>query len=284
MFLIGKVDKAYIKKRKTALKLTYFLYIIISSVFLIGCAPNITQKSDYLEIAKKHIAKSRWEAAYRFLEDIPKNEVNEAKVLIKKHSNIVRYGLKTFLPSALLSSVSRFGIVKSYDIELKRLSYLKRFATKKQYEIAANNVLGYYDESEIQNAIRNEVDDINRIEYGLIIDVQMQDNSNYNIGLGAGIGSAYASSKYIDRAFSGKNWSYSATKHNSAALLGSIVGHLIEGESDIDYHVRYSIRIKNNDNIFIGSHQISRFFIPKGTCVKIKRRVFIEIANQKKCY
>lgn len=256
---------------------TFFL------LYLTGCAANLTQQSDYLGIAKDHVEATNWKAAYRFLEDVPEKDLPEAKALINKNPKIIQEGISTFSLASLQSSIDKYGLVDSYDIELKRLSYLRRYVLEDQYATAESNILLRYDESDIQNEIEKRAEEWDKVEYGYITAIQIADESIYNKGIGTAVGQVSGSAAYADKAFSGSNWDYSATKHVAAALIGGLIGHAIEGDTEISYHVRYSILLAGGDSIFIGSHQVRRFYVPKGTCIKVKRRTFIEVVNKNLC-
>lgn len=256
---------------------------VLITLALVGCTANLIQRSDYLGIAKEHISSNRMEAAYRFLEDVPEKDVAEARELMNRYPQILQAGLVTFSPNALRSSIEKYGIIESYDIELKRLGYLLRYASSDQYVSARQHILSRYDEAEIQKAIAKRTEEWNKVEYGRIADIQIADESKYNAGAGASVGQAYGSAIYVDNALSGSNWNYSAEKHTGAALIGALIGHMIEGETKINYHVRYWISLMNGESISIGTHQVSGFHIPIGACVEIKRRTFIRPANQKFC-
>lgn len=243
------------------------------------------QRSDYLGIARSHIDGKNWLAAYRFLEDVPDSDVAEAKSLMIAHPEILRAGLASFSPDSLNTSIQKYGIVESQKIEQKRLEGLRRYASIEEYNIAERNILNQYDKDAIAKAKEQTTKQINLVEYGRIVEIQADDRSRYNTGAGASIGQAYGSARYIDRAFSGRNWNYNAVDHVNSAIIGAVVGDMIEGKSEIEYHVLHWIRLMNGELISLKSVQRthSGHNIPVGTCVKVSRRALMEIANDNTC-
>jgi hypothetical protein len=119
--------------------------ILITITFVVaGCVTTPIPKDDYLAVARDHIANEDWDAAYRFIEDVPESDREEAKALIQRYPKLIKAGLFTFSEASLNSSIYQYGVFDSYDIETKRLSLFKLYASDDMYNQAVAQVQNRY--------------------------------------------------------------------------------------------------------------------------------------------
>lgn len=113
-------------------------------------------------------------------------------------------------------------------------------------------------------------------EYGIILNVQVVDESIPGRSGGSQLGSAVGSAAYIDHAFGGRNWNYSASGHLGASLLGSIIGGSMDAPPVPIFRSRYTITdLRGNVRTF--DRVDSRpFTMPVGTCVSVPGLIISE--------
>ena len=70
--------------------------------------------------------------------------------------------------------------------------------------------------------------------YGVTVDAQTMDQSQPGNVAGSNLGAAVGSAVYVDRAFRGPNYNYSATANIGAAVLGALIGSLRSGCGNFD--------------------------------------------------
>ena len=106
--------------------------------------------------------------------------------------------------------------------------------------------------------------------YGKIIDVQGVDESHKNNGAMSELGSLLGQAQYLDK----HNWkSYSAKEQVGAALLGGLVGGMLDKPSTKQIHLRYTIQMNNGEIRTKDIIQKGDFHHSKGLCVDIDRLV-----------
>lgn len=114
-------------------------------------------------------------------------------------------------------------------------------------------------------------------QYGKIIDAQWVNESYYNTGAGSRLGSTLGQATYLDDT----NWhDYSAKNQVGAAILGSLVGSMLDKPTEIKYHFRYTMKTSSGDIITQDKYSSSKFHTPVGVCVNVNT---VEIVNDKSC-
>lgn len=105
--------------------------------------------------------------------------------------------------------------------------------------------------------------------YGLLIDVQTQNKSSAGNNVGSSLGAAYGQANYVDRAFSGDDIDYSASKQITAGLAGAILGSLLLDEAPVSkYSNRYTVKTITNEIKYIEETSSSPQFTQSvGLCV-----------------
>lgn len=105
--------------------------------------------------------------------------------------------------------------------------------------------------------------------YGLLIDVQTLNKSTSGNNVGSSLGAAYGEANYIDRAFSGNNIDYSASKQITSGLAGAILGSLLLDKAPVSkYSNRYTVKTITNEIKYIEEISSSPQFTQSvGLCV-----------------
>lgn len=118
-------------------------------------------------------------------------------------------------------------------------------------------------------AKHHEVSLIASDAYGLLVDVQSLNKSTTGSNVGSNLGAAYGQANYIDKAFSGNDIDYSASKQITAGLAGAIVGSMLLDTAPISkYSNRYAIKTVTNEIRYIEESTSSpQFTHSVGTCV-----------------
>lgn len=120
--------------------------------------------------------------------------------------------------------------------------------------------------------------------YGVTVDGQMLDRSQPGSAAGSQLGAAVGSAVYIDRAFSGPTWNYSATRHIGAELLGALIGSLANAPPTSEYLTRYYVRLLSGKVIVVDERRSDGFRLPIGVCVetmpiRLAREPFCEVTK-----
>jgi hypothetical protein len=121
------------------------------------------------------------------------------------------------------------------------------------------------DQATIQN--RHVVEIFEHGSFGLVIDAQGADRSDPGTTAGALLGSVGAQAAYLDRAFSGGN--YSALTQLGFALLGGVLGSVLDRPSSQNYQFRYALRLSNGEVQYIDAMNKEPFRHPPGVCLSI---------------
>ena len=116
--------------------------------------------------------------------------------------------------------------------------------------------------------------------YGMIVDGQTIDKSRPGNSAGSQFGAEMASAAYVDRAFRGSDWNYSAKTHVAITLLGALAGSIANAPPVPEFHTRYFVRLPDGSMILRDERTESGFRIPPGTCVELMP---FRITNQGIC-
>ena len=126
--------------------------------------------------------------------------------------------------------------------------------------------------SETQKHAFKEAYDVSLIpieSYGIVVDAQTLDDSRPGNNAGSQLGAAVGSAAYVDNAFKGNNWNYSATKNLAAGLLGAAIGSSLDTTPTSVFATRYFVKLKNGAVVTVNERKSDPFKIPPGLCVEI---------------
>jgi len=129
------------------LKLTAMVVIVVSVTACTGNMLSLKSKShsySTLESINEHIKYGNWDAAYRFLEDIPLDNIETALNIISEHPIIVNAGVNTFSPGSLKKSKKKYGEKESFTIERDRLFIIERYISKDELNKIKKNFISEY--------------------------------------------------------------------------------------------------------------------------------------------
>ena len=112
-------------------------------------------------------------------------------------------------------------------------------------------------------------DPIAASSYGTIIDAQSLNESTPGSNAGSQLGSAVAQAAYIDNAFKGNTWHYSATAQLGAGLLGAMAGSLANAPATVQYRTRYTIRTGAGKIEYVDETKAEPFRQTIGICVAL---------------
>lgn len=104
---------------------------------------------------------------------------------------------------------------------------------------------------------------------GIIIDAQQLNASSPGTTTGAALGGSFASAAYVDRAFSGPTWNYSATTHLSLQLLGTILGSTLDKRAQPAYVTRYTVKLLDSSITTVDQTSPEPFRQSTGLCVYV---------------
>lgn len=102
--------------------------------------------------------------------------------------------------------------------------------------------------------------------YGLVIDVQGQDQSTAGTSGGAALGGAVASAAYLDHAFRGNN-SYSAGAGLAIGLLGAVIGSSMDRAPTSQFQFRYTIQQGDGEVGYFDEVKSTAFRHSVGVCL-----------------
>jgi len=239
---------------------------VVLLVVLLGGCVAMPVSQDPIVNARVAIAKGNWEEAFSWLTDAYLyKDGTEAMVLGKQYSQIAEYG-KNRIPEIAKSDSYIKDLSDKDSILYKYLRYYESIAPKEDYDAifalvedevgkAAQKKVRQEENSASRLALRSSVTsapaakvrspsvEADRV-FGIVVDVQTQNESTYNTGAGASLGSAAAQAAYIDgtRSRSLQTWNYSAKKQLGAALLGAFLGAALDTPTQISHRVRYSVK------------------------------------------
>ena len=104
---------------------------------------------------------------------------------------------------------------------------------------------------------------------GVIVDAQTINESTPGTTTGAQLGAAYGSALYVDRAFRGPNYNYSATRNLSAGLLGAMAGSMADQRPHAQFHTRYTIRTLDGQIHYRDEVKAEPFRHSLGICIAV---------------
>jgi hypothetical protein len=105
---------------------------------------------------------------------------------------------------------------------------------------------------------------------GTITDAQTINESTPGTTAGSQLGAAYGSAAYVDRAFRGPRYNYSATNNITAALAGALIGGaLLDQPGRAQFHTRYAIRTLDGQIQYRDEVKGDAFRHSVGICVSV---------------
>ena len=103
--------------------------------------------------------------------------------------------------------------------------------------------------------------------YGVILDVQLVDESIAGSSAGSQLGSLIGQSNYIDGAFKNGN-QYSATGQVGAGILGAVIGASFNKEAQPIFRTRYWVKLANGNIEMTDAVSGNAFRLPMTACVR----------------
>lgn len=265
-------------------------FAMLSSFLVIGCASSqnfIGYKSRVLE--------KNWSAAYETLESIlEKNPTNEnidyAKSELENNKDLMNYADYIFSEEYL-----QFWQDRAQDLSIprKRLDFycsvseinkcrhkaelidrVEKSFKQKLYALDADYEKLDSNQKQSLNFLYS-VRLIKSEKIGFIVDKQVEDNSVAATTSGAMLGSALASSAYIDKSIKSRSFNYSSKKHLAAEIAGAALGSSFDIEETRRYRVRYTIKSIKGDFIYYDEISGSSIGHSIGVCFDADRNVVI---------
>ncbi len=105
--------------------------------------------------------------------------------------------------------------------------------------------------------------------YGTIVDAQSLNESTSGSNAGSELGSAFGQAAYIDSAFKGNTWNYSAKNQLAAGIVGAVVGSMANTAPRAQFRTRYTIKIGNGNIEYIEEIKSDPFRHTIGLCVAL---------------
>lgn len=105
--------------------------------------------------------------------------------------------------------------------------------------------------------------------YGTIIDAQSLNESTPGSNAGSQLGAAIGQAAYVDNAFKGNTWNYSATSQIAAGLAGAMIGSLANTAPKAQFRTRYTIRLGNGQIEYVDETKSEPFRQTVGLCVAL---------------
>lgn len=289
------------------------LWILV--VLLSGCAGK-NYYGEKLKDSEVFAQQQKWTEAYSSIEvNLTLNmESEELRTLIGKYPNIISIGMKDAYAHRLkrVEDGCSNAIFYNYLYSIKQLGLITLAGdTKKEIidnskkglnDCAANQQSGawlkhleeiepivgpeYFDPSTKKQAAITEERELlgeklaSKDRIGVIINVQVADQSQINTGTGANVGAAYAQARYIDNA----NWkNYSATKQLGAGLAGAVMGGLLlDTPTKPVYQSTYFVKLLSGDIKQVEVTARTATHLPEGVCVEIRDHL-VDMVNQNNC-
>lgn len=263
------------------------LIVVLLNALLYGCGSNVEVKSmTWEQRYASHIANSEWDSAYHMIEQgLMSSKITEsyAKTLVHQNPQVLYSGyqglideisiLREITPQLNTNPLGFNTVVTNFKLRI--LIYSKLDDSNKYQEL---------QEKALTISDRFEKLDGRIVSYGRIIDVQIINKSTRSNYAGSNIGSAVGSAVYVDRAFSGYNWDYSATSHLGAMFLGSIIGSMGNTAAKEQYNIFYYIKQNDGDVFSINKTTSNQVHLPMGVCVEMNNITLqIDLTNDKHC-
>ena len=105
--------------------------------------------------------------------------------------------------------------------------------------------------------------------YGTIVDAQSLNESTPGSNAGSELGSAIGQATYIDNAFKGNTWNYSAKNQLAAGIVGAMVGSMANTAPRAQFRTRYTIKIGDGNIEYIEETKSEPFRHTVGLCVAL---------------
>lgn len=275
---------------------------VMLSILLGGCASSMGAQKKFVEDAKPYIQQGNWEKAYRTLEDaLGANESFTrlaAYDLIISNPELKAAAADTFSTKSLSRTFSDFDPFTASELESVRLKWYAKFASDSEILKAQSNLNVVYAEANrrkssltearrtgldgliVDDAIFGQLVEVDQTKFramyptmqvipfnsvGIIRNHQLVDKSTIGSNIGSQLGSSVAQAAYIDRSFSGYN--YSALGQLSAGLIGGLVGSSLNTSPQSRYLINYGVELP--DGTIKGVLKLSSDGIaaPTGQCV-----------------
>ncbi len=117
--------------------------------------------------------------------------------------------------------------------------------------------------------------------YGIVIDVQGQDQSSLGTNGGAAIGGAVASAAYLDHALRGGN-SYSAGAGLAIGLIGAAIGSSMDRAPSSQFQFRYTVKHGDDEIAYFDEIKSTAFRHSVGVCLLTPSltMVSLKVCNQ----
>jgi outer membrane lipoprotein SlyB len=115
---------------------------------------------------------------------------------------------------------------------------------------------------------------------GTIIDAQTLNSSDPGTNAGGQLGSAIGSAAYVDNAFKGNDWNYSAKTHLGASLVGAFLGSALDRPPTAAFTTRYAVRTLDGQVKTITQTKDNAFRQSIGVCVTLPD---LELTDQSVC-
>lgn len=258
-----------------------------------GCAsPPISHYNQ----GKAKLEAGDFEAAYRFFEDPTMGHEEDVERAMQANPQLLVAGLRTFSVEALNASIQRYGRSESFSIEQQRLKSFKRYGSPAQFVEAARNFERTFinprpSTATLSSTAVTESDAASYAEQlsregnkqanyvGIVIDVQLIDESRSGTALGAQLGGVYGQAAYLD---STKSRDYKATSQVTAGVAGAIVGGMLDKAPEKKIRVSYYVKTLGGDIRQFETIALSTSHLPIGACVEVASSS-ISMVNLTKC-
>jgi hypothetical protein len=112
------------------------------------------------------------------------------------------------------------------------------------------------------------VEVVDGTKLGVIVGVQGLNQSTPGNAAGSALGSAIAGAAYVDRAFTGPNYNYSALTHLGTLIIGQLAGSALDQKATASYFFRYSVRTLNGTIKYIEQQTGLPFHLAQGECLR----------------
>lgn len=250
------------------------VWLIVSSFALILVACGSTPKS-HRDLVEEAISEGNWNAAYGWLYmdivDSNPDVSGRAKKLAQQYPKIVQ-AAKTRLSDEGVRKRIESGGDGAIDYLKTELDAYKLVASPAEFQLADAVVTPVVT----QLTQRRKEETI----IGLVMDVQVTDESHVNPGVGAQLGAAVAQSRYLDTTTINN---YKATGQLKSGVAGAVVGSLLDKPTEILFRHTYFIR-KLDGDIYRAEYLTSdQTHQPIGACVEARSQKYIVLITQSTC-
>lgn len=246
---------------------------ILSIAFLVAACGS-TPKS-HRDLLADAIADANWNAAFGWLYmdivDSNPDVSNRAKQIAQQNPQIVQ-AAKTRLSVESVSKRVASGGEEAIDYLKTELDAYKLIASPTDFQLAdavVTPIITQFTQRRIEETI-----------IGLVIDVQVTNESHFNAGVGAQLGAAVAESRYLDTT----NFNnYTATGQLKSGIAGAVIGSLLDKPTEIRFRHTYFIR-KLDGEIYRAEYFTSdQTHQPIGACVEARSQKYVMLVKQTTC-